>query len=86
MQKDIYKYINCSIRKIVGSCPWLAFAGGVGVRDVNIRIFRTGVRGFSYISDNVPRVFRIISFWFRDQLVVSVSECSRIYMTCNDLI
>jgi hypothetical protein len=46
MQKDIYKYINCSVRKIVGSCPGLAFTGGAGVRDVSIIIFRTLVWGF----------------------------------------
>jgi hypothetical protein len=73
MHMYIYN-VDCSVNKVAGLCPRLAFVGGAGVRDVNIS--RTLVRGFSYISDNVPRVFRIISFWFGDQLVVSVSECS----------
>jgi hypothetical protein len=80
MHKYVYINVDCSVNKVAGLCPGLAFVGGAGVRDVNIS--RTLVRGFSYILG----VFRIISFWFRDQLVVSVSECSRIYMICNDLI
>jgi hypothetical protein len=46
MHKYIYINIDCSVNKVVGLCPGLAFTGGAGVRDVSIIIFRTFVRGF----------------------------------------
>jgi hypothetical protein len=45
MHKYIYN-IDCSVNKVVGLCPGLAFTGEAGVRDVN-KFFRTWVQGFS---------------------------------------
>jgi hypothetical protein len=81
MQKDIYKYINCSVRKIVGSCPGLAFAGGAGVSKV--KIFRTWVLAFGESCNNVHMVFRNILCRFLGDLIGIVCESSRIYMQCK---
>jgi hypothetical protein len=61
--------------------PGLAFAGGIGVSQINI--FRTLVRGFREFRDEVPEIFRTNSFWFWNQLIISVRESGRVYMRCR---
>jgi hypothetical protein len=63
----------------VGSYAGLAFTGEAGVIDVK-KFFRTRVRGFSYISDDVSGVFRDFQFGFRENLIVSVGEKRRVYI------
>jgi hypothetical protein len=47
MHKYVYIYnVDCSVNKVVGLCPGLAFTGEAGVRDVN-KFFQTQVRGFN---------------------------------------
>jgi hypothetical protein len=81
LNAQVYKYIkvNCSVNKILGLCPGIAFAGGAGVGDVN-KFSRTRVRGLSYVSDNVPDVFRDFHFGFRVNLIITVGEKRRVYM------
>jgi hypothetical protein len=77
MHKYIYTYIyikvDCSVNKIVGLCPGLAFTDGVEVRDVS-KFVQTQVRGFSEFSNDVPGAFRDFYFGFRENLIISVGE------------
>jgi hypothetical protein len=57
MHNYIYIKVNCSVNKVVGLCPGLAFTGGAGVRNVN-NFFRTRVWGFDRFFDDVPGIFR----------------------------
>jgi hypothetical protein len=81
LNAQVYKYIkvNCSVNKILGLCPGLAFTGRAGVRDVN-KFFQTRVRGLSYFSDDVPGVFRDFSFGFWKDLIITVGKKRRVYM------
>jgi hypothetical protein len=79
MHKYIYIKVDCSVNKVVGLCPGLAFTDRAGVRDVK-KFSRTRVRGLSYVSDDVPGVYRDFHFGFLENRIITVGEKRRVYM------